>query len=634
MVKYTFFHVYDNLAYKNPGTYVISGGKETVLVIWQLSTSHKQFLPHLSATIEDIVISPRGRDYAIKLGDNSIMIISTTELKPKTHIAGIQSRYFTSVKNEEQVLADTSWTVPCVIHPKTPTQVLLAAPSSQLEGSSSPFVQTYDSAADRGVTRQALTRTLASQKNVSPDGTTLREPNIKFMAISTDGSWLATVDEWAAPAVDFVDVYAPKPPANAIVSKEVFLRFWQWDSSQGAGQWEQVTRIDLPHSSASNGSAFDITDLIASPSSHSFTTVGNDGTAKIWKPRARTRAGVKVEKEGVLVWGCRKIIEITKNLPDEYIDAKIAYSEDGSILAVATSENDDAVIYIINAFSGLIQQTISSLQTNTIFDLKFADQYLIIAGASRLIVWDLVASQTHWSYELGRLVSRDQLESEHFVPNIFLSADSKTKTFAIAINHAKNSSSEKRVATNTASQIFVFKVDTPSPMFMEKVENAVVALKSISSGNTSTITSSSSSLETTHSASGYMWLDGNSEIRFLSPQSSMTSARGIPSATEIEDAYLEVGGIANAYHTPQNQNNVTSAAMNNVLDEEDGDSRVVRADMLANLFPAPPYASTALEDVFERFMGLVGQKPLTLGDVGEIEEKEVDQTDKMSTSSS
>jgi NET1-associated nuclear protein 1 (U3 small nucleolar RNA-associated protein 17) len=39
------------------GNYVISGGTETVLVLWQLDTGKHQFLPHMSATIQNVVVS-------------------------------------------------------------------------------------------------------------------------------------------------------------------------------------------------------------------------------------------------------------------------------------------------------------------------------------------------------------------------------------------------------------------------------------------------------------------------------------------------------------------------------------------------------------------------------------------------
>ena len=70
---------------------MISGGKETVLVLWQLDTNLKQFLPHLSAAIESLAVSPKGTLYALRLSDNSVIVLSTAELEPIANIVGLQS---------------------------------------------------------------------------------------------------------------------------------------------------------------------------------------------------------------------------------------------------------------------------------------------------------------------------------------------------------------------------------------------------------------------------------------------------------------------------------------------------------------------------------------------------------------
>jgi NET1-associated nuclear protein 1 (U3 small nucleolar RNA-associated protein 17) len=68
---------------------MISGGSENVLVIWQMDTGKKDFLPHLSGSVENIVVSPNGSSYVLHLDDNSAMIISTAEMKPTAYISGI-----------------------------------------------------------------------------------------------------------------------------------------------------------------------------------------------------------------------------------------------------------------------------------------------------------------------------------------------------------------------------------------------------------------------------------------------------------------------------------------------------------------------------------------------------------------
>src|SRR5262249_22777406 len=76
------------------------------------------------------------------------------------------------------------------------------------------------------------------------------------------------------------------------------------------------------------------------------------------------------------------------------------------------------------------------------------------------------------------------------------------------------------------------------------------------------------------------------------------------------------GGLSNSYKSAEvvtpNTTNVGPAGDSDDEMEDgvwDGAPRILRSDALARLFPAPAYASPALEDVFERFMGLVGEKP-------------------------
>ena len=45
----------------------------------------------MSATIQNVVVSPSGTSYGVQLADNSTMVLSVAELKPTANIAGIQA---------------------------------------------------------------------------------------------------------------------------------------------------------------------------------------------------------------------------------------------------------------------------------------------------------------------------------------------------------------------------------------------------------------------------------------------------------------------------------------------------------------------------------------------------------------
>ncbi|KAG7109001.1 U3 small nucleolar RNA-associated protein 17 like [Verticillium longisporum] len=73
-----------SVKWSKDGHYLVSGGSENTLVLWQVDTAITTYLPHLPGAIENIVVSPSGAQYAIHLDDNSSMVISTSEMKPVT----------------------------------------------------------------------------------------------------------------------------------------------------------------------------------------------------------------------------------------------------------------------------------------------------------------------------------------------------------------------------------------------------------------------------------------------------------------------------------------------------------------------------------------------------------------------
>lgn len=197
---------------------MISGGSETVLVIWQLDTGRKQLLPHLSATIESIVVSHDGSSYAIRLADNSTMIISTSELQPTFNVSGIllPSRSHVSsathrhVKPPEKVEQKLIYRRPAVTSSEGgPSNVLLAVPAALPSSVGIPpslsasYLQTFDPKLGYQISRQALTRTKITDLNTGPDGHVIDEPNVVLLQVSHDGNWLATVEEWIPPFETF-----------------------------------------------------------------------------------------------------------------------------------------------------------------------------------------------------------------------------------------------------------------------------------------------------------------------------------------------------------------------------------------------------------------------------------------------
>ena len=109
-----------SVKFSSDGNYIISGGHETVLVIWQLATGKRQYLPHLTSRLDKIVVNGHGDRYAVQMGDNSIMVLSTSELRPVAYFAGLQLSAQIKGFGGESKPAQAA-----VLHPKNLHQLLL-----------------------------------------------------------------------------------------------------------------------------------------------------------------------------------------------------------------------------------------------------------------------------------------------------------------------------------------------------------------------------------------------------------------------------------------------------------------------------------------------------------------------------
>lgn len=79
-----------SLAFTMDGSYLLSGGEEGVLVLWQLQTRHKDFLPRLGSHIVSISVSPDQTLMALGHQDNTIRIASTVNMTVKQAVMGLK----------------------------------------------------------------------------------------------------------------------------------------------------------------------------------------------------------------------------------------------------------------------------------------------------------------------------------------------------------------------------------------------------------------------------------------------------------------------------------------------------------------------------------------------------------------
>ncbi|KAI9764862.1 MAG: hypothetical protein M1840_008008 [Geoglossum simile] len=622
------------------GNYILSGGSETVLVLWQLDTDKQQFLPHLSATVESIVVSPKGSSYAVRLADNSIMTLSTTELKPKANIAGIQARTWEpqrippemkvktihSMEAERLARSSDLPKVASAINPLIPTQILLAVSSSQSSSLSSvptrhsPYLQTFDFIADHHVSRQALARTNVTSLNVGPEANKIGEPNVELIRISMDGKWLASVDEWNPPKRDirFMCLDNGDLVREQNRRREVYLKFWSWSDENKI--WELVTRVDAPHSSSGRDcsvGAGRVTDMAANPSGLGFATVGMDGSVKLWKHRKRTRDGVVLrgkDSEELVNWGCYHIVRIGAQdgatdlfgeptiSKDEYPAAPcLAYSIDGSVVAASypsTLGQGHSVIHLIDTDSGETRHVRDGIQIGGIVAIGMTGPYVILVGDA-LVVWDIIQETLQYGIRL-RL---SNLSPGQKTTMIHLAVDQINNTFAIAVPVVESSRKQQKqhFFDKAHSQLMIFDPAVPKPLFVMSIPNLVTALLPAAGSK------------------GYVVLDLAAEVRVITAKGSSNFVPEITSQ-ELLDGPREVTveaskGQAGIRHDSSDSEEEGAGSwlplQAATADAYDDSPPVVRQEQLADIFDVgPSFALPSVTELFERVVGLFARKPV------------------------
>ena len=336
----------------------MSGAAENTVMMTQISSGQRHFIPRLGASITGLNISSTGSLYAISLANNNIKIVDAGDLELISEFAGLQPIKRPS-KNDESYRPPVT-----LLHP-TREQLFING-SNEASGT----LQGYDIFQDQQTVRldvASLTRLKSTGIDLKP----VSDPFLSHAAFTSDGKWLATIDEWN-------DRYALDDLSNM----EVSLKFWDCSGKD----WNVNTKIEYPHGITSRVLA------LASPktSQLEFATLGAEGTVKIW------RLSVTPKER---IWTLyRTIGSRVSTLTSE---GGLTYSTDGSIIAAGFGGH----IYIINAQSG---ETVTSLHvSSSISKIENLGRYFLYVydDSSLYSVWDVVTGEILFTERLDRAYS-------------------------------------------------------------------------------------------------------------------------------------------------------------------------------------------------------------------------------------
>ncbi|KAA8575645.1 hypothetical protein MFRU_020g00400 [Monilinia fructicola] len=601
------------------GNYIISGGSETVLVLWQLDTGKKQFLPHMTSTILNVVVSPSGSSYGIQLADNSAMVLSTAELEPTANFAGIQASVtqYAEPQEDEVQRAKSHYykfhvvqRTPAVISSSNPSHLFLGVgqtpevPFYEAPVRNCAFLQTYDLGAGHNVSKQALARTNVTNINEAPTALPITEPRVTHIQKSHDGLWLATVDEWTPSHadLDFVQHQATNPFAELKLRREICLKFWQWKETSQT--WELISRINTPHTASDSApGAGQILGLATDPSSLRFSTIGEDSVVRTWVPKTRKRDGISV-KDGkgnaLKNWHCQHEIQLMKSeLTDDYVrstpyNGALAFADDGSILAAALGQN--GTVHMIDPEQGFITASQHGLFEGSIVAMEILGRDLITLSDS-IRVHDLVSDQLRYSLKLYKSITRMHIIQKMEMMHLAINRKSGTFAVAIPMRLTPPSAQELREQTipPTYSGLAVFGQDSQVPLLTECFETAV------------------SAIIPTEDSEGFLILDGAAEIRNVTKKGTqpMTTLAQPTSDLQLDTVTDETTGdllqmIEDVEDEPEE-----AQPLSPPVAEDDDDTPVVTQQELSGVFDiGPAFALPPLEEMFYQVAGLFSSKPL------------------------
>ncbi|KAL0964009.1 hypothetical protein UPYG_G00316470 [Umbra pygmaea] len=263
------------LRFTPEGTNLLSGGIESVLVLWRYTQENqKNFLPRLGAAITHIAVSPDGSLFCTSHSDNKMTIIQSS-VRVSAVIQGL-------------VKSDVLQT-DLMIDPGTKALVLNGKPG---------HLQFYSLQNDK----QLYNLDIVQQEYIHQEG--LHQFEVVKVAFSTCGDWLATVEE--------------RKQKNSEL--EISLKLWVYDKQiQSFGL---NTTITAPHEDQ-------ITAMCFSPSSETtlLVTTSLDGYFKAWMLADHS------DTKDVASWSCEFVGGYHRLKPGCF-----CFSADGSLLALVFQE--------------------------------------------------------------------------------------------------------------------------------------------------------------------------------------------------------------------------------------------------------------------------------------------------------
>ncbi|KAI0308137.1 WD40 repeat-like protein [Multifurca ochricompacta] len=354
-------HAVSALTFTPNGAYLLSGGEESVLVVWQIHSGKKEFVPRVGAPIYSVAISKTPNDeeeYLLGLADTSLVFINAGKLTTSRSYSGIKLGKYPAISHNRPSM---SVPTPLTVHSLSSTLILPSSHPSSL--------QTYSPSSSKVISELEVS---PSNRISRRDEKTLEPLRVERAVVSPSGEWLATIDS---------------REGDECFRGEIYLKVWRWETSSEL--WILNTRIDRPHGLAK------VTSVVFSPNDVSgsgicLVTSGEDGNVKSWRIRS-----VIDKKTGTtdVFWVVRSSLTFKRETP-----WSVSWSPDGSLLAVAFG----TFVAIYDPISNALIRAFTALELRgRVYSVHFLGnegRFLVVAGCSDVVLWDLVEQKVQWHH--------------------------------------------------------------------------------------------------------------------------------------------------------------------------------------------------------------------------------------------
>ncbi|ANB13325.1 Nan1p [Sugiyamaella lignohabitans] len=425
-----------SLSFSLNDDYLLSGGKERVLVFWQLETDNTQFLPRLEGDITDIYVDPNSQLYALSLQGDQLVILSSIDLASRFQVSGIKA-VFSKVpgdpEKERKRRRNKDWdqinvadyTTAYYINPQTKHAYFPTRNGSQ--------IQVYDTTRDQQLT--VFSAASAIQTGKVRSESVIEDPIVTHVVFTADGNWMATIDVRTSPVIDRL---------LSKDDKEINLKFWSRNQKSNEVRWDLATRVSAPH-----GLNKSIVDIIPTISGHGFITAAQDGGIRLWKP---ANVDEIASTARTVTWGVRRFLPPTAMTSTA---VSVSSSSDGSVLVLGY----ESTLRLIDGVNFRAIRTLPNILGSRVRHVQIVGSKLVALSKTRLVVWDLLTNRQVWSIQVHSTTHGKRL----------LAIDTINETVALAVNFFARD-------FKVVSRLFIFRLDTPMPIHIESHPYAISAL--------------------------------------------------------------------------------------------------------------------------------------------------------------